>query len=175
MPEIKIGVVTDSHMGGFDKQITEALKREGLDAVAYLGDAPRQHNTPKQKQLDDLLKTLRTYDKVDVPVFWIPGNYEDFDAYHEAFGQLEDDLDNVTDATRCGKYTFKLNGVEIDFVFVPGARGFSRGFRVRDDFPTGDYSIEESGQVDKVHIFNPHDLEGLVTNPAEALFLHTTQ
>ncbi len=171
MSEIKIGVVTDSHMGGFDSCIAEALKKEEVDRIEYLGDATKNIRTSPQEQFDDIAATLKIYNNVGVPVSWIPGNYEDFDAYHAAFQQLEDDLDNVVDATRLGKYTLKINGIEVDLVWIPGARDFSRGFRVRDDFPTGDYCIESSGQVNRVHNFNPHDLETLVTNPEGTIVL----
>jgi predicted phosphodiesterase len=170
MADVKIGIVTDSHMGGFDDQIVEALKREGLDLVAYLGDAPSNLRGHPQQQFDELATTLQAYDKVDTPVFWIPGNYEDFQAYHVAFQQLEDSLDNVTDATRLGRYTLRKNGTDVDLVFVPGARDFSRGFHVIDQAKTGDYDTKNG----PAHVFNPYDLERLVTKPEGTIvFAHS--
>ncbi|MBI4163462.1 MAG: hypothetical protein HY512_01250 [Candidatus Aenigmarchaeota archaeon] len=169
MSEIKIGVVTDSHMGGFDSRIAEALKREELDGIEYLGDAPSNMHAPPQKHFDDITATLKIYDKVGVPVSWIPGNYEDFVAYHAAFSQLEDKLDNVVDATRQGKYTLKLNGIEVDLVWVPGStEDVSRGFHVRNDLgPTADYSKGKS----HIHVYNPNDLRELVTRPDRTILL----
>ncbi len=167
MPEIRIGVITDSHMGRFDAEIAEALKGEGLDAAAFLGDAPRSINGHTMEQFGHLIETLQTYDRIGVPTFWIPGNYEDFKAYHSAFRRFRTSSDNIIDATRLGRYPLRRNGMDVDLVFVPGTRDFSRGFMVTDETETGDYETRNG----LVHVFNPNDLEKLVTRPEETIIL----
>ncbi|MFC1800432.1 metallophosphoesterase [Nanoarchaeota archaeon] len=107
MAKIKMGIVTDSHSGGHDEAIVEALKGSKLDAIAYLGDAPSNIQGPPSQQFGEIVQTLLTYDKVGVPVFVIPGNYEDFLTYHAAFHILENELDNTMDCSKVGKYTLK--------------------------------------------------------------------
>jgi Icc-related predicted phosphoesterase len=169
-PTIRIGVVTDSHMGRYDFQITEALKDERLDLVSYLGDVPADINGHPNRHLNDIARTLFVYDRIGVPTLWIPGNYEDMEAYCVAFYNMEDELENIIDMSETRKYAFRKNGINVDLIFIPGARDFSRGFIVDDRMETGRYRAEH-GQI---YVFNPNDMGEFVTSPERTIvFAHS--
>jgi Icc-related predicted phosphoesterase len=166
MSEVNIGIVTDSHSNGYDSQIAEALRKDNLGCIAYLGDAPSDMRAHPQQHLNEIAQSLQTFDNIGVPVFWIPGNYEDFQAYRVAFQKLEEKLDNVIDVSSMDK-SVPFKG--FDFVFVPGSSVYTRGFHVTDQAETGDYNTQ-NGQV---HVFNPNDLRKLVQNPDKTVvFAH---
>lgn len=167
MQELNIGVITDSHSGRFDFQIVEALKNHNLDAAVYLGDAPSNIRDHPQKHFEEIARSVLAFDKIEVPVFWIPGNYENFQAYSFAFRELDNELENVMDMSSKNTARFR----DYNFVFIPGSseEKFTRGFHVRDDKETGNYETNQ----EPIHIFNLNDLKTTVENPEKTVvFAH---
>ena len=169
MQELNIGVITDSHSGRFDFQIVEALKKHNLDAAVYLGDAPSNIRDHPRKHFKEIARSVLTFDKIGVPVYWMPGNYEDFKAYTAAFKELDDDLNYVWDTSGQNGSKSLVQYEDYSFVFIPGSSAYTRGFHVRDDKETGNY---ESNQG-PIHIFNLNDLKTRVENPEKTVvFAH---
>ncbi|MCK4589912.1 MAG: hypothetical protein KAT77_05690 [Nanoarchaeota archaeon] len=170
MQELNIGIVTDSHSGRFDKKIVEALKGHDLDSVAYLGDVPSNIRAPFRNQLREITRSLLTFDEIGVPVFWIPGDYEDCQAYKIAFDELDDELNFVHDITQKG-WKGVVQFEDYDFVFIPGSAvpEFTRGFHIKYDTKTGIYETNKG----PLYFFNPNDLREIVKNPEKTVvFAH---
>ena len=176
MIEINIGVVTDSHMGGYDKKIAEALKDEGVDAIAFLGDGPM--NDEEGLLEGFFLYTLMDiYDKVGVPTYWLPGNYESFGVFRNLFtlignGPTHYRKPNIINAVEFGKHTVQKDGLELDLVFVPGVEEKPYRFDIADRERTGiEPKTRKYPASKQIYIFNPNDLSSLVTRPEKTVIL----
>ena len=176
--EISIGIVTDSHSGEYDDNIVDKngfITRKGivgflkekadsgsLDAIVFNGDAPSDISAPTDAHFLEICRLLAIYDKIGIPVFWLPGNYEDYFAYNTSFRLKDESLENVIDVSTTGKCAF--NGY--DLIFVPGSREFSRGFRVYENVKTGvQVTAQQTSSgtgYNTFYNFNPADLLDLV-------------
>ncbi len=166
MKDINVGIVTDTHSNGYDTKIVEALKKHNLEAITYLGDTPSNMNAHPQEHFNEIAKALQNFDEIGVPIFWIPGNYEDFQAYKVAFQELDDKLNWVYDCSENNSVEFEGH----NFVFVPGAKKYTRGFHVNNQIKTGNYKTQEGILI---YNFNPNDLKQIVQNPDKTIvFAH---
>ena len=111
-------------------------------------------------------KYFEILDKLEIPIFWIPGNYEDFQAYKMAFQKLDDELNWIYDCSENNFIEFEGH----DFVFVPGSSVYTRGFHVNNQFETGHYKTPEGMPI---YNFNPEDLKKIIKNPSKSIvFAH---
>lgn len=164
MTDIKIGVVTDSHSGKFDNDISISLKDKSVDCIVFLGDVPSNMNASKKEQYEEIKKTLLIYDQLNIPIFWIPGNYEDYVSYKKAFQDL--DLKNIRDVSTI-ENSIHFKG--FDLVFLPGSPVYTRGFHINNDKKTAIYEIEDGFMYN----FNLNDLKKIILIPEKTiLFSH---
>lgn len=164
--QLRLGIVTDSHAGKYDKDIVAALQQHDLDAVIFLGDAPSNMQAEEDEQQIEIMDLLRLYDTLGFPVYWMPGNYEAFNAYRDAFLVLMDTISNIVEVCTYGPVITLKN---YDLLFLPGSSIYTRGYHIKTVLPTGIYHTSQGS----VSVFNPDDISSLVKNSDKTIvFMH---
>lgn len=164
MVSLRIGVVTDSHATGHEREAALALDDRDCDVLAYLGDLPGHMGGSEAVQHRQILDGLENLSAFPGTVFVIPGNYEEYAPYKAAFAEALREHSNLCDASTYDR-TFTAKGMEL--AFLPGSKYYASGFRVRAGTATGLYQ----GGDRRFWVSDPADLERLVQNPKRAVVM----
>ncbi len=124
MSELKLGVVSCLHGNlAVAEKIVERFERDGVDAVALIGDIPSDRDQEK-----NFREILELFSELGVRVFVVPGSHEHYEDYYSALEDVEGDF---LDCSEIQKHDVK--GREL--VFLPGSSvsATDAGFRLLPD------------------------------------------
>ncbi len=120
--EVSYGVISDAH-GEVEKARTAAqiLKNRGVKGIIIPGDISCNEDLSNRcpKNSSDLIEieeTLSAIAETGLPLFVIPGNHEEIDAYEEALASVISKYPKVIDMTQYRIF----DGTGIDFLSLPG-------------------------------------------------------
>lgn len=162
----RIAVIANGMNSGNESLVADQLRNERLDAIVYLGNAVASMHVAPEYQSAQLETSMRIFNDIGVPTYWMPGQHEHFLPYVHVANTVMDDLDNIID---CANAQTAIHlAPYLDLVFLPGAT-MANGFFTRPDIPTG--AFQANAKAMPIKNYNPQDICALIEDPPKTLLL----